>query len=336
MADVAALAGVSAQTVSRVANGAARVDPETARRVMRAMRQVGYRPNSAARTLATGRSRMLGVIGFDLSTYGNARALEAVVGAAQARGYSVNVVTAPARTRAAVTEAFGQLARHDVDGVIVFHAEALDAAPELPGGVPVVVVDGDGGSDGGTVHGVRTDHAAGAALAVEHLLSLGHRTVFHLAGPADSFPARHRSEAWMRVLAAAGRPVPPVVYGDWSAESGHRLGTRLAENPTVTAVFAANDQMALGLVRALREAGRGVPDDVSVVGFDDMPEAAYFHPPLTTIAQDFGAVGERSVRLLLDLLHQGGSDAPADGPIEPRLIVRASTAPPPADDRADR
>ncbi len=330
MADVAALAGVSAQTVSRVVNGSARVEPETALRVTQAMQKVGYRPSSAARALATGHNRMIGVISFDLKTYGNARALEAVVDAAQGRGYSVHVVTASARTRKAVAEAFERLGRHDVDGVILNQADALDARLALPSGMPVVVFDGD---DDSRFPCVQTDHGAGAAAAVEHLLGLGHRTVFHLGGPAESFPARHRAEAWLRVLSAAGCPVPRVVYGDWTAESGYRLGRSLAERPEMTAVFVANDQMALGLLRALREAGRDVPGDVSVVGFDDIPESAYFPPPLTTVDQDFGGIGDTSVRLLLDRLAPGelpDGEGESGGTtyIAPRLVVRDSTAAP--------
>lgn len=325
MADVAALAGVSAQTVSRVVNGSARVDPETAARVRRAMGEVGYRPNSAARALATGHNRMIGVISFDLRTYGNARALEAVVDAAQERGFSVHVVTAPTRTRAAVGEAFQRLGRHDVDGVILHQADELDARLALPSGMPVVVIDGD--EDGGFA-GVQTDHGAGAAAAVGYLLGLGHRTVFHVAGPADSFPARHRARAWRRVLDAAGCPVPPPVYGDWTAESGYRLGGVLAEDPDATAVFVANDQMALGLLRALREAGRDVPGDVSVVGFDNIPESAYFPPPLTTVDQDFAAIGQASVRLLLDQVPPGARQLPGTTQVAPRLVVRDSTAAP--------
>ncbi|UGQ10848.1 LacI family DNA-binding transcriptional regulator [Yinghuangia sp. ASG 101] len=325
MADVAALAGVSAQTVSRVVNGSARVDPETESRVRRAMREVGYRPNTAARALATGHNRMIGVISFDLRTYGNARALEAVVEAAQGRGYSVHVVTAREHTGAAVGEAFDRVGRHDVDGVIVHQADVLDARLALPSGMPVVVIDGD---EDNRLPGVQTDHGAGAASAVEHLLGLGHRTVVHLAGPEGSFPARHRARAWRRVLDAAGRPAPRAVHGDWTAESGYRLGRALAEDPDTTAVFVANDQMALGLLRALREAGRDVPGDVSVVGFDNIPESAYFPPPLTTVDQDFAAIGQASVRLLLDQVPAGGRPSPGTEHVAPRLVVRRSTAAP--------
>ena len=144
-----------------------------------------------------------------------------------------------------------------------------------------------------------SNQAEGARSATAHLLELGHRTVWHLSGPQDSFSARRRAASWHRTLKAAGADIPPVVYGDWSAESGYRVGLQLAARPGLTAVFAANDQMALGLMRALHEAGRRVPQDVSVVGYDDVAEAGYFRPPLTTVHQHFEEVGRRCVALLL-------------------------------------
>nr|ARP51731.1 LacI family transcriptional regulator [Streptomyces marincola] len=175
---------------------------------------------------------------------------------------------------------------------------------------------------------VDTDQAGGARDAVRHLLGLGHRTVWHLAGPPESFAAERRAAAWRATLRAAGRAVPPAVRGDWSAESGYLAGLRLAEEPGCTAVFAANDQMALGLLRALHERGRAVPGEVSVVGFDDIPESGSFIPPLTTVHQDFAEVGRRLVE---GVLHQVRADAPRRGTalVPTRLVTRASTAPPP-------
>jgi DNA-binding LacI/PurR family transcriptional regulator len=153
--------------------------------------------------------------------------------------------------------------------------------------------------------------------------------VWHLAGPEDSYSARHRAAAWHATLKAAGAPVPPMLYGDWSATSGYAAGLDLARRDDVTAVFAANDHMALGLIRALTEAGRTVPRDVSVVGFDNVAEADYFLPPLTTVHQDFEELGRRCVTLLLDQIH--GRAAPAVSTIPLRLVLRASTAPPRGD-----
>ncbi|MFJ2415334.1 LacI family DNA-binding transcriptional regulator [Streptomyces brevispora] len=326
MADVAALAGVSAQTVSRVANNRTNVDDTTRERVLNAMRMTGYRPNTAARALATGRFRTIGVISFDLQAHGNARTLESIVSAVQHSDYSVSIVTVQNQTEQAVREAFERLTTQAVDGIILNEAQILDTpALRLPPGLPVVVNDGDGTHRYAAVH---TDQAEGARLAVRHLLDLGHRTVWHLAGPQDSYPARGRASAWHQILKEADCPVPPALYGDWTADSGYRVGREIAHRPDIGAVFVANDQMALGLIRALHEAGRRVPDDVSVVGFDNIAESAHFLPPLTTIHQDFEEIGRHAVAMLLDQIQAGRPPQVAVTSVAPRLIVRDSTAPP--------
>lgn len=190
----------------------------------------------------------------------------------------------------------------------------------------VVVADSDAG-DRYTV--VDTDQAGGARAAVRHLLDLGHRTVWHLAGPEESFAAQRRADAWQAELTDAGCSVPPVARGDWSAESGYRAGLRIADEENCTAVFAANDQMALGLLRALRERGRAIPGDVSVIGFDDIPEAGSFMPPLTTVHQDFAEVGRLCVEGVLRRMRHDEADH-GTTLVPTRLVVRDSTAPPPA------
>ncbi|WP_353808860.1 LacI family DNA-binding transcriptional regulator [Agromyces sp. SYSU T00194] len=327
MADVAREANVSGQTVSRVANGRENVDPETRTRVLAAMQRLGYRPNSAARALRSGRFHSIGVIMFTLSSFGNMRTLDAVASAAAAAGYSITLIPVPHRTGGEISEAVDRLSEEAVDGVImVVEAHLLDEREiELPPGLPVVVVDSNA-QDRFPV--VDTDQAHGARLATRHLLDLGHRTVHHIAGPASSFSAVHRREAWEQVLREAGAPVPPVHVGDWTSESGHEIGRALASDPDVTAVFAGNDQMALGVLRAMHEAGRDVPGEVSVVGFDDMEEARSFWPPLTTVRQFFGEVGRRSVEALIREVEEGELHDVELVPTE--LVVRGSTAPPPA------
>ncbi|GAA3062988.1 hypothetical protein GCM10020254_03640 [Streptomyces goshikiensis] len=277
MADVAAMAGVSSQTVSRVANNRENVDASTRERVLAAMKMLGYRPNTAARALVTGRFGTLGVISFDISAYGNARTFAAISDAAREADLFVNFMGARAQTGAAVRQAFQQLMVQSVDGIILIESQILDT-PELrlPSAVPVVFADGDTGH---RYANVDIDQAEGTRSVVAHLLGLGHRTVWHVAGPRDSYAARRRAEAWHRSLKDAGTVVPPLLYGDWSAASGYHAGRELADRPEVTAIFAANDQMALGVMRALQEAGRRVPQDVSVTGFDDVPEAAFFPAP---------------------------------------------------------
>ncbi|MFC5788870.1 LacI family DNA-binding transcriptional regulator [Agromyces tardus] len=325
MADVAREANVSGQTVSRVSNGRTNVDAETRERVLAAMRKLGYRPNSAARALRTGRFHSIGVIMFTLSTYGNMRTLDAIAVAATDAGYSLTLIPVPHPTQGEVSVALHRLSEEAVDGVIIIvEAHLLDETDvELPPDLPVVIVDSRG-RDRYPV--VDTDQAHGARLATEHLLGLGHRTVWHVAGPERSYSAERRRESWESTLRAHGAEVPPVLVGDWSSESGHALGLELARDPEVTAVFAANDQMALGVLRAMHESGRAVPDEVSVVGFDDMAESASFWPPLTTVHQFFGEVGRLSVEALVHEVEAG--ERRGTTLVSTELVVRESTAAP--------
>jgi DNA-binding LacI/PurR family transcriptional regulator len=171
------------------------------------------------------------------------------------------------------------------------------------------------------------DQVAGAAAATRHLLALGHKTVWHLAGPLDWKEAEERIEGWRSVLESVGAPVPGPLRGDWTARSGYEVGQRLLQIPELTAVLVANDQMALGLLRRLHESGREVPSDLSVVGFDDIPEAAYFTPPLTTVRQDFAELGRRCLHILLARIE--GDETPTRVVVAPELVVRESTGPMP-------
>ncbi|MGI5287840.1 LacI family DNA-binding transcriptional regulator [Nonomuraea polychroma] len=326
MADVAAMAGVSSQTVSRVANNRSNVEEETRRRVLSAMRVLGYRPNTAARALVTGQFRTLGLISFGLGSFGNARTVDAITRAAQRAGYTVNMIAIESQTERAVHEAFDQLTMQAVDGIVLIEAQILDTpALRLPPGVPVVMADGDVSHRHPMVD---TDQALGARLVTRHLLDLGHETVWHVSGPEDSYAARRRAESWHATLKEAGAAVPQLLFGDWSAGSGYAAGRVLARRPGVTAVFAANDQMALGVMRAMIQAGRRVPEDVSIAGFDDLDESAYLSPPLTTVRQDFDVVAERIVSLMIDQI-EGGTAPSTTAFVAPELIIRESTAAPP-------
>ena len=326
MADVARLAGVSGQTVSRVANARHNVDAATRDRVQAAMRELGYRPNSAARALRNGQFRSIGVIVFELSSFGTTRTLDAVAAAATISGYAINLLPVLDVNQSAVTNAFSRLGEQAVDGVIILiEAHTLDEAGVLlPEGLPVVVIDSSAHYDYPIVD---SNQAQGARLATEHLLGLGHRTVWHLGGPPTSFSADRRRRSWELTLTQHGCEVPPVLDGDWTSGSGYVAGRQMAANPEVTAVFAANDQMALGLLRALHERGRAVPGDVSVVGFDDMEEAQHFWPPLTTIRQNFADVGRLSVDALIREI-QAGEHHHDPVAVPTKLVVRSSTAPP--------
>lgn len=324
MADVAREAGVSGQTVSRVANGRTNVDEATRARVTAAMRRVGYRPNSAARALRNGQFRSIGVIISAVPTFGNSRTLDAI--AVAAKDFSIVLMQVTRPTQGEVTGAFGRLDEQAVDGVVILiEQHQLDESEiELPQGLPVVVIDSSAHYDYPVVD---TDQAQGAASATSHLLDLGHHTVWHIAGPPQSYAAGRRQNSWRATLERAGREVPPVLTGDWSSRSGYEHGLRLAADPAVTAVFTANDQMALGLLRALHERGRAVPGEVSVVGFDDMDEAAHFWPPLTTVRQSFEEVGRQAVAALLAEIATDVRGA-ASVSVPTELVIRASTAPP--------
>ena len=322
MAHVAARAGVSGQTVSRVVNASPRVDPGTRARVEAAMAELGYRPHRAARALRTGRTHTIGLVVSTLTSVGNSRMLQAVADAASARGYALVVVTLGTGPVAA---AFERLAEQGVDGAIVLNeaTERVRGADPRAAEVRLVVVDSPR-DDRFSV--VETDHAGGARVAVEHLLGLGHATVHHVAGPSTSFAAAERERGWRDALTSAGAVVPPVVRGDWTSASGFAAASALLEAGP-TAVFASNDQMALGVLRAVAESGRAVPRDVSVAGFDDVADAADYRPPLTTVHQDFDTLGARAVAALVDGIE---ADAPATFELVPaRLVVRESTAPAP-------
>ena len=327
MIDVARLAGVSHQTVSRVLNGHPSVRDETRERVLTAVRQLNYRPNALARGLAGRRSRVLGVVSFDTILYGPAATLLGVERAARAAHYGVSIVTLEQLDHEGVGDALSALAEQSVAGVVIIapFTNAAAALRSLPIGIPAVVVEA---GTSGALPAISVDQIAGAQLAVRHLLDLGHETVWHVRGPQNWLEARDRETAWRSTLEAAGASVPPVFDGDWSARSGYQAGLRLAGDPRVTAVFCANDQQALGLLRAFHERDVRVPADVSVVGFDDIPEAEFMSPPLTTIRQDFDEVGRRCLAMLLDLLDSSAEGSPTLAPrVVPALVTRASTGP---------
>jgi DNA-binding LacI/PurR family transcriptional regulator len=354
MADVARLAGVSHQTVSRVLNDHPNVRRETRERVLAAIEGLGYRRNSTARALVTKRTNTLGVVAFDTTLYGPASTLYGIERAARDAGYFVSIVSLRDLTRDDLAEALDHLGRQQVDGLVVIAPQSAVAVAlaDMPQPVPVVTVEGDA-EVGLPV--VNVDQRKGGVLVTDHLLRLGHRTVWHVSGPQDWLEAEGRMEGWRETLRAAGAEVPVPLSGDWSPRSGYRCGQLLAGVPDLTAVFVANDQMALGVLRALDEARIRVPDDVSVVGFDDIPESEFYAPPLTTVSQDFSEVGRKAIELLLDALADGelssrrpprpvvglgegaidvpagASGTPAPHPhvvVQPYLVVRRSSGPP--------
>ena len=326
MTDVARLAGVSHQTVSRVLNDHPNVREQTRLRVRAAIAELGYRPNRAARALVTGRSQLLGVVAQNSTLYGPASLLAAFEQAAAEAGFAVSVGSVGRLDRESIRGAVERHLDQRVAGLVVIApvASADDALDEMPAGVPLVTIDGDPRRKHALV---TVDQAAGARAATEHLLAAGHPTVWHVSGPPDWYDAAWRVEGWRAALQAAGAEIPPLVKADWSAASGYAAGQMLARMPEVTAVFTANDHQALGLLRAFSERGRRVPQDVSVVGFDDVPEAAFFIPPLTTIRPDFAAVARAGLDLLLGQI-AGESTPPGRITIAPALVSRESVSAP--------
>lgn len=325
MADVARLAGVSHQTVSRVVNDHPNVRPQTRDNVLAAITQLAYRPNAAARTLVTRRTHMLGVISCGTELVGPAGMLYGIETAA-AGSYFVSVASLPALDHSVAMDAVERLLGQGVEGIIVIapSTSAVAALSGVPAEVPLVAV---GCGTSAPLASVAVDNTAGATTATQYLLGLGHGRVHYVGGPETSLDAREREAGWRGALSAAGIDPPEVIRGDWSSRSGYQAGRALAELPAVTAIFCVNDQMALGVIRAMSEAGRPVPGDVSVVGFDDIPEAEFFGPPLTTVRQDFAELGRRALRLLVLKIAGGLADGPQP-PVGTELVVRASAAPP--------
>lgn len=318
--DVARRAEVSHQTVSRVLNGFAGIRPETRDRVLAAVADLGYRPNRAARALATNRTHSIGVLVPATADFGPTSSLHSVEQAARDAGFHA-LVTSTRLDQESVRESLAFLVAQSIEALIVIapYRVVVDELAQLPPDIPTVALQ-TGSTGEGDLVGV--DQAAGAHLAAEHLISLGHRRIQQLTGPAEFLEAAVRRDAGDAALAAAGLATRPHLVGDWTADSGYAALDRL--DPDVTAVLCGNDQMALGLVHALVDRGRRVPHDVSVIGFDDIPEAAHSLPPLTTVHQDFREVGVRAVRHLMALL-DGGAAAPEPA-IAPTLVVRGSTA----------
>jgi DNA-binding LacI/PurR family transcriptional regulator len=327
LTDVAKLARVSTMTVSRVINGHAKVATETRERVMVAMDSLDYRPNMMARGLASGRSRSIGVLTVDTTLYGPRAALRGIEGAARERGYSVTIAHLSDPDRTAVSQGANLLRSRSSDGVILLQP-LISEVPRNSGNVDLPPMVAIHAGTPGDYPVVSVDQRLGAKLATNHLLDLGHETVWHIAGPTLWYEGVERVLGWQEALTAARAEMPPVSHGDWSAASGYAAAKELLQrSPGVTAIFVANDSMALGTLHAMHELGLRCPDDISLVGFDDYPEAEFFSPGLTTIRQDFDAIGQQAVELLLQVIEDGGPRT-QHVVLPPQLIVRASTAPP--------
>ncbi|MEU7871774.1 LacI family DNA-binding transcriptional regulator [Dactylosporangium sp. NPDC049140] len=324
--DVARLAGVSQKTVSRVFNNEPSVTEETRIRVLAAAQELGYRPNGAARALLTGRTHRLGVVSLGTAHFGPSSLLVALEREARRINYSLSIANTFEEDPSALAAAVDNLLVQGVDAIIL--SEPVDSGEPLTVDVPVLTLGA-----APAVHApiVLSVHAAeggdAAAEMTRYLLGLGHRTVHHVAGPQRWWAARERRQHWHDTLVEAGAEVPAVPEGDWTAASGFEAGRALARDPGVTAIFAANDEMAIGVIHALHSAGRSVPGDVSVAGFDDIPVAAHVWPPLSTVSSDNADLAAAGLGYLIEYL-----DAPDTPPAQPpkhlhKLMLRDSTAP---------
>ncbi|MBM7830992.1 DNA-binding LacI/PurR family transcriptional regulator [Agromyces cerinus] len=327
MADVAALAGVSKQTVSRALSNHPNVTARTRAKVEEAVARLGYRRNAAASMLSSGRSRTIGIVSMPTLNYSSAVISYGMERAARAAGYAVSMATTTSLSPEAIAEAMSRLAEQAVEGIVLVVPLLVgsDATEEISRRIPTVTIDG---SRSASTQVVAVDQTAVGRIATEHLLSLGHETVWHLAGPGEWVEAGEREDGWRAALGAAGREAPPILRGDWSPESGYQAGLLLARMPEVTAIFASSDEMAFGVIRALHEHGRRVPDDVSVIGVDDIALAAYCSPALTTVAQPFEEIGRLAVDHLIEVIADPDSTPSTPTTVAASLVVRGSTAAP--------
>jgi LacI family transcriptional regulator len=322
--DVASAAGVSHQTVSRFLKGFEGIRPETRERVMRALDELDYRPNLTARSLKSGRSHRIGALTHEISKVGPSRTAEGASAAAREAGYVLDVVSLDARDARAINESLELITQHDLAGVLALAStdEMTNAFEHADFRVPALI---SAETDELTAEQASEVTGVGVPGVVAHLAELGHRRCIHIAGPQTWAAARNRQRAYEGAIEAHGMRSLAVLAGDWSAESGYRAIALLDTLPPATAIVAANDQMALGAMLALKERGLRIPDDLSVVGIDDIPEAAFFDPPLTTLRIDFEAQGRASVQQLLARIER---TAPPARTVPPsRLMARRSTGP---------
>jgi DNA-binding LacI/PurR family transcriptional regulator len=327
MMDVARVAGVSQKTVSRVVNDAPHVRADVRERVNRAIKDLGYRPNVAAQALARERSHTIGVLALGTPLIGPSRRVFTLEHEARRLGYTMAVTFVPDLSAPSVANGIVALLRQGVEGLVVeVPTHLIDLNPAQLAGLPVVTSAGwIPGVPGQAV--VDVDQEAACRELTGYLLELGHDTVWHVAGPRDWDAAEKRLKGWRSALRVAGVRSPRALYGDWSAASGYEQGRKLAARDDVSAIFAANDHMAMGILRAFHEAGREIPGDVSVVGFDDVPEAEFQMVPLTTVAVDADRAAQRILAELLRLIE--GGDPPAEPVTVPgaELVIRRSSGP---------
>lgn len=325
---VAQEAGVSTQTVSRVLNDRPDVAPATRQKVLEVIDRLDYRPSALARSLIRQRSQTLGVVTSGLVYLGPSRTLKGIAQQTEALGYSILLKELPRFDTGEVEPILNALLARQVDGIIWAVAEVgnnrawlKSRLPDLS--IPMVFL---------TMHAhpgltiVSVDNFLGGRLATEHLLAQGYGHIGHISGPPNWWETQQRRAGWAAALTQAGRTAgeQQVVAGNWSPESGYQaIAQLLAQYPVMEAVFVANDQMALGVLQFAARQGRRVPADLAVVGFDNMPESAFFWPPLTTVQQNLYDLGHTAVKQVVKMIE--GEQQPETLWLKPELIVRESS-----------
>jgi DNA-binding LacI/PurR family transcriptional regulator len=325
--DVAAACGVSYQTVSRAINGMGDISKETRSRVLKVAEKLGYRPNMAARNLVTRQSTVLGIITRHLELYGSTQVMVSVAEAARTAGYGLMFSELEEESVDEIRRAVDELCSHRVAGILLFQVEVdVRVLRDSFRNAPFVGLNSDFGYEAPSV---LVDQEGASEMATDHLIDLGHSEIAHIRGPDGYFVAQRRYQGWLNALKRAHCNPGPLEKGDFSARSGFEAANALIENHRgrFTAVFAANDQMALGAIRAFEESGFRVPRDISIVGFDDMPETEFFRPPLSTVKHDFARLGQLGVQCLLAQL-SGLSSFPKLHVIKPTFVQRLSTCAP--------
>lgn len=322
MIDVAKHCGVSHQTVSRVLNNHPNVSQKTRDQVLRSMEVLGYRPNLVARALVTGKSATIGVLSHDTTLYGPASTLHAVQSAAREKGYKTSILSLKTPDKESIISGISELMNEGVDGIVIIapQIKSTNEISDLIGRFPAVLVENESSE---SLPSVNIDQQFGASEVTKHLVSLGHKKIAHITGARDWYETKMRLKGFKKALTSSKLETSFVWEGDWSAKSGYERTKEIIKNKEITAIFAGNDAMALGALKAISEAGLKVPLNISLVGFDDLPESRYLTPALTTVSQDFQAMGEQALRILLSMIDK--DPARIHVGIQPEIIVRAST-----------